>query len=246
MDERFHGFEKEVEDWHWWYRVRRDILDRLLARLELDRTTARLLDVGCGTGGAALVLARYGHAIAVDRAAASFAISRDRPYRHRIVGDAGGPLPLADGSIDVVCALDILEHLDDDAAAARELARVTRPGGHVIAFVPAFNSLWDYNDEYSHHKRRYVVGELERLLEQAGLEIVDSGYFNLVLFLPTLAARVLQRAMPRALAGMEHGTRRTWLNEALRVVFSLEVPLIDRVRLPAGTSAYCVARLSAA
>jgi len=52
MDASFHAFEKEVEDWHWWYRVRRDILDQQLTRLQLDPARARILDVGCGTGGA--------------------------------------------------------------------------------------------------------------------------------------------------------------------------------------------------
>src|SRR5262249_27819455 len=126
MDATFHAFEKEVEDWHWWYRVRRDILDQLLARLALDPARARILHGGCGTGGAAPTLARHGRAVGLDRAPDSFALAMDRPYTHRVVASAGAPLPFADGSFDVVCALDILEHLDDDAAAARELYRVCR------------------------------------------------------------------------------------------------------------------------
>ena len=167
MDASFHAFEKEVEDWHWWYRVRRDILDRQLARLRLDPARARILDVGCGTGGASLTLAQHGRAVALDRSAGSFAMAMDRPYTHRVVASAAAPLPFADGSFDVVCALDILEHLDDDAAAARELGRVCKPGGHVIAYVPAYSILWGYNDEYSHHKRRYVKSELSSLLARA-------------------------------------------------------------------------------
>jgi SAM-dependent methyltransferase len=242
MDERFHAFEREVEDWHWWYRVRREILDDKLGRLALDPARARILDVGCGTGGASLVLSRHGQAIALDRSPESFRIARDRPYTHRVVASAGAALPFADDSFDVVCALDILEHLDDDAAAARELHRVCKRGGALVAFVPAFSILWGYNDEYSHHKRRYDEAGLNRVLKGAGFTISESGYFNAVLFFPTLAARLIQRALPRLTNGMEHSTRPTPLNEVLARLFRLELPILRRRALPFGTSAYAVGR----
>jgi SAM-dependent methyltransferase len=240
MDATFHAFEKEVEDWHWWYRVRRDILDQQLAGLKLDPARARLLDVGCGTGGASLTLARHGQAIALDRSPGSFRIAMDRPYRHRVVASAAAPLPFADDSFDVVCALDILEHLDDDEAAARELYRVCKPGGHVIAYVPAFRFLWGYNDDYSHHKRRYVKNQLSSLLAGAGFTVSEAGYFNALLFLPTLAARLVQRAAPRLTEGMEHSTKPSPFNGLLTSLFRAELPLLRRAPLPFGTSAYCI------
>src|SRR5262249_16905842 len=169
------------------YRVRRDLLDQQLARLGLDAARARILDVGCGTGGAALTLARHGRAVALDRSPESFRLAMDRPYTHRVVASAAAPLPFADGSFDVACALAILEHLDDDGAAARELHRVCKPGGHVIAYVPAYRLLWGYNDEYSHHKRRYRKSQLRRVIADAGFAVREAGYFNPALFLPTPA-----------------------------------------------------------
>ena len=240
MDASFHAFEKEVEDWHWWYRVRRDILDQQLARLGLDPARARILDLGCGTGGASLTLSRHGRAIALDRSPDSFRMSLDRPYAHRVVASAGATLPFGDATFDVVCALDILEHLDDDVAAAQELYRVCKPGGTIIAYVPAFQMLWGYNDDYSHHKRRYVKSQLAGVLIRAGFEVTESGYFNAVLFLPTLAARLVQRVAPRLTDGMEHSTKPSPLNGVLTSLFRAELPLLRRGPLPFGTSAYAI------
>src|SRR5438128_969447 len=127
MDDRIYVWERAVEDWHWWYQVRRELLDHVLGGLGLDATRALLLDIGCGTGGMAPVLARHGRVVALDAERRSFELSPDRPYAHRVVGSAES-LPFRDGSFDAVIALDVLEHLDDDAAGAAQIRRVLRPG----------------------------------------------------------------------------------------------------------------------
>ena len=240
MDERFHPFQKKVEDWHWWYRTRRDILDGLLARLPLDRSRARLLDVGCGTGGGALVLSRYGQAFGLDMAQASFAAAPDRPYTHRVVGSAE-VIPFADDTFDVVAALDVLEHLDDDVGGAQEIRRVLKPGGVAVIFVPAFQILWGYNDVFSHHRRRYTGPTLRRTLEAAGLTVENLGYFNMLLFLPLLLARLAERVAPERLQQIEYTESPTAMNEVLARLFQLELPLLRRRPLPLGSSAFCLA-----
>lgn len=240
MDERFHPFQHKVEDWHWWYRTRREILDGLLARLPLDRRRAVLLDVGCGTGGGALVLSRYGRAVGLDRSHRSFAESPERPYTHRVVGSAE-VLPFAERSFDVVAALDVLEHLDDDVGGAREIHRVLKPGGVAVVFVPAFQILWGGNDDFSHHRRRYTHTSLRATLEAAGLAVDHLGYFNMLLFLPLLAARLAERLAPERLRRIEYAESPSALNEVLARMFRLELPLLRRFPLPLGTSAFCLA-----
>ena len=238
--ERFHPFQSKVEDWHWWYRTRRDILDAILARMPLDRDKALLLDIGCGTGGASLVLSKYGRAVALDAAQGSFALSMDRPYAHRVVGSAE-VLPFADGRFDVACALDVIEHVDDDVGAVSEIRRVLKPGGTAIIFVPAFQILWGWNDTSAFHRRRYTKETLQRTVEAAGLEVGPIGYFNMLLFLPLLAARLAERVMPGAVHKVEFQDAPSPLNEALARVFKLELPLLRRSPLPVGTSAFCLA-----
>lgn len=249
MDERFHDFERKVEDWHWWYQVRREILDQILRELGPSLPAAhapagrRLLDIGCGTGGSSLVMSRHGQVVGLDRARRSFQLSLDRPYRHRVVGTAER-LPFGEGSFDVVAALDVLEHLDDDIAGAAEIRRVLVPGGAAVIFVPAWQILWGKNDEFSHHRRRYRRGTLRRAVEGAGLLVERLLYFNGLLFLPTLVARLSERLVPGAVGRLEYQDRRTLLNDVLAAVFRLEVPLLRRSlpSLPVGTSVCCVAR----
>jgi SAM-dependent methyltransferase len=240
MDERFHPFQKKVEDWHWWYRTRRDILDALLDRVPLDREQALLLDVGCGTGGGSLVLSRHGRAVGLDLAQSSFAAAPERPYTHRVVGSAE-VIPFRDQTFDVVAALDVLEHLDDDVAGAQEIHRVLKPGGVAVIFVPAFQILWGYNDEFSHHRRRYTTATLRRTLETAGFRVENLGYFNMVLFLPLLAARLAERVAPERMKKIEYQESPTLMNEVLARLFKLELPLLRRRPLPVGTSAFCLA-----
>ena len=244
MDAGFHPFQGKVEDWHWWYRTRREILSTLLAKLPLDREKSLILDVGCGTGGSSLVLSEFGRAVGIDAKHSSFAISMDRPYAHRVVG-SGEVLPFGDDKFDVVAALDVLEHLDDDVAAATEIRRVIKPGGTAVIFVPAFSILWGYNDDFSHHRRRYTKETLRRVLTAAGLRIETIGYFNMLLFFPLLAARLAERVAPARMRKLEYRDSPSLFNELLAKTFRLELPVLRRSPLPLGSSVYCVAHKDA-
>lgn len=241
MDADFHDFERAVEDWHWWYQVRRDILDLLLSQLKLDPARARLLDIGCGTGGSSVVLSRYGTAVGLDRSLRSFTIAPDRPYSHRVVGNAER-LPFGAQTFTAVAALDVLEHLNDDVAGAREIFRVLQPGGAAVIFVPAFDCLWGQNDVHSHHRRRYRRVTLENAVRAAGFDIERIGYFNSLLFLPTWAVRLGERVFPQAARAIEYQSKPTLMNRLLANIFRLELPWIRQQGLPFGTSIFCLAR----
>jgi SAM-dependent methyltransferase len=242
VNEETYRTEAALERQHWWFRGRRRILARLLEGLRLP-ARARILDVGCGTGANGPVLSAAGWSVGVDAAALPLGLGRtaERTHAARLRADAGR-LPFAGASFDLVCALDVLEHLDDDAAAARELRRVLCPGGALVVFVPALRLLWGLQDEVSHHRRRYDRAALAGLVAGAGLAIERLTFFNTLLFPPILAARLAMRLWRPRQLDSENVVGGPLTNRLAELIFSAEAPLLGRLDLPVGVSLACVAR----
>jgi len=196
VDARLYAPLRELERTHWWFRGRRRILLAALARAEVR--AASVLDVGCGAGTHLAWLGeRFAGArrVGIDLERAPLRFCRD-DGGHRVCQADAARLPFASGSFDLVTALDALEHVEDDAAALRECLRVLRPGGALLASVPAFRSLWGSVDELGHHHRRYRRRELRARIEAAGFEVALERYFNFLLFAPIAAVRWLGRLRP--------------------------------------------------
>jgi SAM-dependent methyltransferase len=154
---------------------------------------------------------------------------------------AAEDLPYDDGTFDLVTALDVVEHMDDDLAGLKEMRRVLRPGGRVLLFVPTFMFLWGLQDDVSHHRRRYRLPELRRVLEEAGFEIERTTYANITFFLPILVMRKLMR-LTGIRAESENTINVTALNGVLGRVLGAESSVLKVMNLPFGVSGLCVAR----
>jgi SAM-dependent methyltransferase len=155
---------------------------------------------------------------------------------------AGEEMPYDDGTFDLVTAFDVVEHMDDDLAGLKEMRRVLRPGGRVLLFVPTFMFLWGLQDEVSHHRRRYRLPELRRVLEQAGFEIERSTYANITFFLPILFVRQFMR-LTGIKAASENTINVPAFNRVFGAILGAESPLLRYLNLPFGVSGLCVARV---
>jgi SAM-dependent methyltransferase len=231
---------------NWWFVSRRRILMALLRRHLGGRRDLRILDAGCGTGINLDYLAEFGEVAGVDFSddAIEFCRKRGHPNAHRMDLTA---LEWEDGRFDLVTALDVIEHVDEDAAAVRELVRVTRPGGLLLITVPAFPGLWSEHDEINHHKRRYRAHEIRSLVTPS-CEIRRFTYMNTFLFPIAWLVRTWQQAR-RAVAGPPRHAPRTdfvdyhpVVNALLTVIFTSETNLVGTVGLPFGLSLLCLAR----
>lgn len=235
MKEEMYDIMYQTERDHWWYRVRRELVSRLLGQIQEKRsgTPLHILDVGCGTGLLMQEMQQFGQVEGVDMSERAVAYCRERGL-NPVVGSADH-LPFSDGSFDVVVMLDVLEHLEDDSAGAREVNRVLRPGGVAIIAAPAFMFLWGVTDEISRHYRRYTRGSLVRILKGAGLNVVRSTYFNTLLFLPIAAVRILVRVF-RIPVKSENTMGGAWINKLLYRIFALEPLALRIMDFPFGVS----------
>lgn len=231
-----------VEQSHWWHIGRRRILAGFvedICRRVTDRRP-RILDVGCGTGANLLMLSQYGDAEGVDISEDALSFCRERGLDHVKQG-AAEELPYGDDAFDLVTALDVVEHMDDDLAGLQEMYRVLRPGGYALLFVPTFMFLWGLQDDVSNHRRRYRLPELRRVLEQAGFEIERSTYANITFFLPILVARKLMR-LTGIKAETENNINVSALNGVFGALFGSERAILRHMNLPFGVSGLCVAK----
>jgi SAM-dependent methyltransferase len=172
-----------LEDRHWWYRERR----RLLARSVADLTPGVAIDVGAAGGGNTRVLQRLGwRAAALEFGADGAEVCAERAVPV-VRGDATR-LPIASASLDLVVAFDVLEHLDDDKAAAGGVFDALKPGGTFLVAVPADPRLWSAHDDAVGHVRRYTRQTLGDLLAGAGFRSEPMRSWN-VLLRPVVAMR---------------------------------------------------------
>ena len=88
-------------------------------------------------------------------------------------------LPYGDGVFDLICAFDVIEHVEDDERALAELARVAAPGAALITSVPLHPEQWTSFDDFVGHRRRYEPTELKRKLARHGFSVERSAAFGM-------------------------------------------------------------------
>ncbi len=231
----------EVEREHWWFAARRQIIATVIGGLRLPRD-ARILEIGCGTGGNLEMLSGFGHVVAVEMAAQARALTRRRWSGPLIEGWLPDGLQELDGEYDLVVMLDILEHIEADADSLATVARLLRPRGHLVITVPAFPILWSQHDVAHHHYRRYRRGPLAQLVKNAGLTILQASYFNTVLFPLIAASRLLERCAGSSATSDVLSLPSASLNRVLQFVFANERHFIPWAALPFGVSLLTVAQ----
>jgi len=234
----------DTEASHWWFRGRREIVATILSGLALPRHAA-ILEIGAGTGGNLAMLSQFGRVSAVEMDDTALRLAREKTgdaydLRH---GKCPDQMPFAGRSFDLVCLLDCLEHIADDAGSLDCAATLLKAGGAVFITVPAYQWLWSAHDVFLHHQRRYSKRSLHALASRCGLHVERMSYFNTMLFPLAVAARMGDR-----LRGSCHATGAGLpaapVNHVLRRVFRAERHWLARGSLPFGISLMAVLRAS--
>jgi SAM-dependent methyltransferase len=237
MEEKIYHKTAAYEESHWWFLGRRHIIEKVLTDLSLPRK-AKILEVGCGTGGNLSLLSQYGevYGVELDTFARNYALQRH--IAPVLPGSLPHDIPYQDDFFDLIVLLDVLEHVGEDGLSLVELYKKQKPGGYLLITVPAFPALWSAHDDAHHHKRRYTLKTLGPIVRGAHYNIIFHSYINTILFPIIAGLRVIKRS---------HGNDDLFmppniLNNLLYKIFAIERHLLNLVSLPFGTTLLILAR----
>ena len=224
----------EAEASHFWFRGFRQFVTPLLDRASAGRADLAVLDCGCGTGYNLRRLSRFGRTFGVDLTAAGLqrAKAAGRPLARADVTR----LPFPSERFDLVTSFDMLQCVPDDESAAREMARVLKPGGRMVGTVAALEILHGDHSVLSEEVRRYTRASLVHLLRSAGLEPVHVTYAFASVFPLVLGVRVLQRLRGARATGREIAVPPPAVNAALTAIVTAEAAMARHLPMPFGSS----------
>lgn len=243
MDEQEYRDLADRANTHWFVVERRAHIKAVIGRLELP-ATARILEIGCGPGSNLGMLKTFGTVTAIEPSPVARELLRTMPGTSDVdvrVGTWPEVTELApDESFDLIAMLDVLEHIDDDAAALRAAREALAPGGRLLITVPAHPWMWSVHDEKLHHRRRYTRATLRAAITGAGLQVDSLGGFNALLLPIAAAARLTARALRRT-TSPGRATPGAFTNTTLGAVFRSERAVIVRGGFPTGLSLLAIA-----
>lgn len=248
MDPRLIKQMFELEDHHWWFRGRRQIVLHLVRKYGAapgrDCERRKICDLGVGAGLLLRELAPEAEVYGLDQSEEALRAARQRGLTNLARGWLPDQVPYADQSFDLVLLLDVLEHIEEDRAALRKALSLLKDDGILICTVPAYQFLWSGHDTAHGHKRRYTKSAIRRLFDGLAVEIKILSYFNTILFPPAVVQRLAQKWFRGGKRGPEQlvATPPGPINLLLTGIFAVERYLLPYLPLPFGLSLLCLVR----
>ncbi len=194
MDARLYQLFYQQENRHWWFQARKRIVLAQIRRWLGASRRLSILDLGCGTGMILEAMRPLGEVWGLDASRQALDFCRRRGLRRLLEVQFPGAMPAGGPrELDLVTALDVLEHLPDDRGALRQIFQLLRPGGFLLLTAPAYDFLWSPHDAANHHLRRYARRQLQERLTAAGFQVRKLTYYNFFLFAPIWLRKRLDR-----------------------------------------------------
>lgn len=243
MDAREYENLDRVEAQHWYYAGKRELVRRWIDRVQPPSPQSVLLDCGAGTGRFAQEMSACCRVLVLDDHEDALRMLRARFRAEQVLSLAGDQVPLPDASVDYVTALDVLEHVPDDAVVVRGFHRLLRTGGLAVVTVPASMALWSDWDVSLHHFRRYHRAQLKALFPTGDWEVVYANYTNVLVYPVVWWIRRWRGWFPGRPAQSERAEDKlppAWLNRVMRIQFVALA--LARIPWPFGVSLLLVAK----
>lgn len=230
------------ENFYWWHVGRKQIIQSLLQEISL-KNNSRILDAGCGTGGNMKILARFGNVIGIDNSPEAIKFCKKRCFENiqlKNIENTG----FSDNSFDLIVALDILEHLENDVEALKEFHRILKEDGYILISVPAYQFLWSEHDAAVHHKRRYSMKEINKCLLKANFQITKKTFAISFIAPAVFIYRIIQKIYSKSKKqkNSDYVILPVLLNNFFIFLLRIEAFLLKYMNFPFGISIMCIAR----
>jgi SAM-dependent methyltransferase len=228
---------------HFWYHGFRSFVRPALAEVAAGRANLRIVDCGCGTGHNLELLAAHGRVVGFDLTSGGLVRARARgePVARADITRA----PFRSETFDLATSFDVMQCLEHDREAVREMARLLKPGGAALITMAALEALRGDHSDWWREFRRYTPSMARALAEQAGLRVERVQFLFASLVPSMLAVRSVQRIArplrrPRLDADIAVPSRP--INRLLTWAVRAEAVVGRRVPMPFGSSLLLVAR----
>lgn len=235
--DKYHEMEK-LEKFHWWFVYRQNVLKfvlkNYLASLKKD---SAIIDIGCGTGGNLQLLSKdYTNIAGIDNNKCAIEYCKNKGLSNVRHGELPNLENVPDESIDLFLLFDVLEHVEDDKLSIEVLRNKLKPNGYILLTVPAFSFLWSQHDKDFHHKRRYNLKQIEKILTDCEFKIIKGCYLYFMLFPIILIARLLKKVFKKYSGADDFQLNNSFLNKIIIKLLSIEIKLLKIFNYPFGSS----------
>jgi 2-polyprenyl-3-methyl-5-hydroxy-6-metoxy-1,4-benzoquinol methylase len=231
----------QVQQKHWWFVTRKKIVLAAIDSYVDKNIKLKILDIGCGSGVMLTALEKLGQTFGMDMSDEAISFSKEIFNGKVEKGFLPDQLPYEPDFFNLITALDVIEHIDQDVESLQVIYSLLNSEGKAIITVPAYLFLWSKFDDLNEHKRRYTLTELRTKLIIAGFTIEKISYYNTLLFPIVFLVRLLNNILQRDGAS-DIDIPNSFLNYILEKVFSLEISILRWINLPFGVSILAVVR----
>ena len=228
----------------WYIKARQDLLSKLIKKTSIkNNKNAVILDAGCGAGFNYPALNKFGDVYNLDLSNDALKICKKRKLKHIYKSDICHT-SFKDKKFDLICSIELLEHIPKEEAFTNEIYRILKKDGYLILTVPAYNFLWGVDDELAHHQRRYTIKRLKKVFEKnKKFKIKFISYRYFFLFFPTVPLFIIQKIKNMLYKKKSNSLSFTpsFMNKILIKIMKLENTLLSSgIKFPFGVGIVCI------